>query len=69
MSQGEIQQVTDTLSGFQTTRDWRLSANASTRFYGTFEFNPEPPRSSHSSRAQSDDGTQLYSGIAAHSDR
>ena len=38
---GAIQQVTDTLSGFQTTRDWRLSANASTRFYGTFEFNPK----------------------------
>ena len=38
---GVLQQVTDTLPGFQTTRDWRLSANASTRFYGTFEFNPE----------------------------
>lgn len=32
-----IIQVLDTLSGFQATRDWRIAANASTRFYGTFE--------------------------------
>ncbi len=28
--------VADTLGGFATTRDWRVSANASTRFYGMF---------------------------------
>lgn len=28
--------VTDTLSGFQTTNDWRLGVSASTRFYGLF---------------------------------
>lgn len=28
--------VSDTLSGFTSTRDWRVSANASTRFYGMF---------------------------------
>lgn len=32
-----VMQVRDTLAGFQSTRDWRLSANASTRFYGIFE--------------------------------
>lgn len=28
----------DTLGGFEATRDWRLSATASTRFYGMFQF-------------------------------
>lgn len=36
MEPGEFQQVSDTIQGFNATRDWRLSANASTRFYGTF---------------------------------
>lgn len=36
---GEFQQVSDTIQGFNATRDWRLSANASTRFYGTFNLN------------------------------
>ena len=31
----------DTLSVWQTTRDWRVSADASTRFYGTFERGPD----------------------------
>lgn len=31
----------DTLSGWQTTRDWRISADASTRFYGTFNRRPD----------------------------
>lgn len=34
---GIYEPVADTLSGFQTTRDWRVSAAASTRFYGTFQ--------------------------------
>ena len=33
---GVIQQVSDTIQGFNATRDWRFSTNASTRFYGTF---------------------------------
>ena len=33
---GVIEQVSDTIQGFNATRDWRLSTNASTRFYGTF---------------------------------
>ena len=32
-----VVEVLDTLNGFDATRDWRLSVNASTRFYGTFE--------------------------------
>lgn len=36
ISPGEIETVTDTLNGFSATRDWRLSATASTRFYGIF---------------------------------
>lgn len=32
-----VVQLLDTLPGFDATRDWRLSVNASTRFYGTFE--------------------------------
>lgn len=39
-AEGQIVQETDTIGGFQSTRDWRLAATASTRFYGTFEFNP-----------------------------
>ena len=34
--EGVVQEL-DTLQGFDATRDWRLSVNASTRFYGTFE--------------------------------
>lgn len=41
IEQGVVEQISDTLSGFNTTRDWRLSANASTRFYGTFQFGPD----------------------------
>ncbi len=37
---GVIQQVSDTLQGFNATRDWRFSTNASTRFYGTFNMGP-----------------------------
>ena len=32
-----VVEVLDTIPGFNATRDWRISANASTRFYGTFE--------------------------------
>lgn len=32
--------VSDTLAGFASTRDWRVSANASTRFYGMFRLGP-----------------------------
>ena len=31
----------DTVSGFATARDWRASVNATTRFYGTFQFRPD----------------------------
>jgi hypothetical protein len=30
--------VVDTLSGFRTARDWRMSGSFNTRFYGTFNF-------------------------------
>lgn len=33
---GQVTAVTDTLRGFTATRDWRLAATASTRFYGMF---------------------------------
>lgn len=33
--------VTDTLSGFRSARDWRLSVSANTQFYGLFNFKPK----------------------------
>ena len=31
----------DTLSGFVSAREWRAGVNATTRFYGTFQFRPD----------------------------
>ncbi len=36
LSPGVFELNSDTLNGFASTRDWRVSANASTRFYGMF---------------------------------